>query len=484
MQSRVSGAVSLTFAQAVLLILGWVTHPLIGRLLGTAAYGIYGVVLSVQSIIGLFLTLGVPIAISRYVAQDPQHAKNTLQQGLKIQISLAFLISIITFFISPIMAQALGDPSLTPYFRFISLVVFVQSGYPVFVQYFSGLHLFNKQALLTVIYAIIKLGAAISLIFVFNIYGAFSGFAIGGLIAAFLGYLWSKNLGGRLTKRLPLNSFLSFASSYVFILFGLQLLISLDLFMVKALLKDNVSVGYYNASVTLSRIPYLLLQGLSFVLLPSVSSLTKPGASHTKAVRFISNTLRYLIAIIVPGAMLAATTSKNLIILFFSTDYLPAASSLTILMIGLSTLAFFLLLANIIAGAGRPLIALFTTLLTLVISGLLGYILIPSFGIYGAAWQTTIASLIGLLILSIYTFKSFNIPLPLKSAFNITIASGLAVIPTYIWSVPPLLLPAQYLVLFSLYALALLFLGEIKKSDIDLIANSHPLFNKLLSRLK
>ena len=169
MQSRVSGAVSLTLAQAVLLILGWVTHPLIGRLLGTASYGIYGVVLSVQSIIGLFLTLGVPMAISRYVAQDPRHAKSTLWQGLRIQVSLALIISTTTFLISPFIAKSLGDPSLANYFRFISLIIFLQAGYPIFIQYFSGLHLFNKQALLTTIYAVIKLGSAISLIFIFNI---------------------------------------------------------------------------------------------------------------------------------------------------------------------------------------------------------------------------------------------------------------------------------------------------------------------------
>jgi stage V sporulation protein B len=482
MQSRISGAIYLTFAQAILLILGWITHPLIGRLLGTASYGIYGIVLSVQSIIGLFLTLGVPMAISRYVAQDPDHAKSTLWQGLKIQLSFAFIVASVTFLASSLISKSLGDPSLTNYFRFISLVIFLQCGYPIFIQYFSGLHLFNKQALLIIIYAIIKLAGAILLIFVLDIYGAFGGFAIGGLVAALLGYYWTKGLGGESPKKLPLKSFLSFAGSYVFILFGLQLLISLDLFMVKAILQDNVAAGHYNAAVTLSRIPYLLLQGLSFVLLPSVSSLTKPGASQVKATQFISNTLRYLIAIIIPGALLAATTSKNLIILFFSSDYLPASSSLTILMIGLSSLAFFLLLANIIAGAGRPTVALLVTLLTLIISSILGYVLIPRLGIYGAAWQTAISGLVGLIILSIYTFKSFQIPVPFKSTVNIVISSCVAVIPTYIWSVKPIFLPLQYLVLLSLYVFTLFLLREIKKSDLDMIRNSHPLVKKYLPR--
>jgi O-antigen/teichoic acid export membrane protein len=144
-------------------------------------------------------------------------------------------------------------------------------------------------------------------------------------------------------------------------------------------------------------------------------------------------------------------------------------------MIGLAAIAFFLLLSNIVAGAGKSPVALVITIMMLVLSLIAGYLLIPAYGLTGAAWQTTIAGLTGLVILSIYTFYSFRLPVPFLSIINILIASAIAVLPTYFWLVTPLLLPLQYLLLLLIYVAALFLLREIKPRDRQLIADLHPI---------
>ncbi|MFH1353909.1 MAG: oligosaccharide flippase family protein [bacterium] len=473
-QSRLTGAVSLVAAQAVVLSLGYVTHLWIGRALGPASYGIFGIVLSLQTIAGMVLTFGIPMGVSRFVAQNEQHARSILRQALRLQTVAALIVALATVIAAPFLSRLLGDVSLIDFIRFVSLIVLLQAFYQVYIQFLSGMHHFNKQAALTSIYAVTKLAGAISLIYIIGVYGAFAGFAVGGVIAAVLGWYWTRRMGGADSLRLPLKLFLSFAGTYVFILIGLQILISLDLFMVKALLKDDVLAGYYNASVTLARIPYLLLHGLAFILLPSVSALTRPGASRDRAAAFIRDTLRYLIAIIVPGVALAAATSKSLVILFYSSDYFSSAAPLTILMVGLGALAFFLLLSNIIAGAGRAGVGLIMTIIILALSAVLGWLLIPRFGLIGAAWQTTISSLVGLTMISIYTFRALRIPVPLRSTINILIATAIAIIPTYLWQASPLTLIPQYLFVFALYLLALYTLGEIKPADRARLARLRP----------
>ncbi|MEX0650087.1 MAG: oligosaccharide flippase family protein [Candidatus Andersenbacteria bacterium] len=473
-QSRLTGAVFLMGAQAFVLGLGYITHLIIGRLLGPGPYGVYGVVLSIQSILGIFLALGVPSAVSRFVAQDEQHAKSILRQALRLQAYIAVGLSLSTVLLAPVIARILNDTNLTPIIYFVALVIFSQAFYQVHAQFLSGMHFFNRQAALTSLYAVAKLVGALALIFVFGVYGAFAGFIVGGTIAAAVGWYWTKKVGGDRHKKLPMKSFLSFAGIYVLILVGLQLLMSLDLFMVKALLQDDVQAGYYNAAVTLSRISYFILQGLTYIILPSVSALTKPGMSHDKAAAFIRDVLRYLIALIVPSVALAAATSKNLIILFLSREYLPAAPLLTVLMVGLGGLAFYLLLTTIVAGAGKAKIGLYITVGLIVLSAILGTILIPRFGLIGGAWQTTITSLVGLLVLGVYSFRTFSIPVPVKSVINIIIATGIAVAPTYVWSAPSLLLPVQYVVLLLLYIIALWVLGEISVKDRTYLASLHP----------
>lgn len=474
MQSRLSGAVYLIGAQAVVLVLGYLTHLWIGRILGPSAYGIFGVVLSLQTIFGLFLTLGVPVAIARYVAQDEQHAQSILKQGTRIQLVIATLIALLILLSAPLLSRLLGNSSLTPLIMFIAIVIFTQAQYPIYIQFLSGMHLFNRQAMLTAFYAIIKAVSALSLIYIIHVYGAFSGFAIGGLFAAILGWYWTNNLGGQSIKPLPMRAFLAFAGTYVLILVGLQVLISLDLFMVNALLKDTIATGLYNAAVTLSRISYMLLQGLGFLLLPSVAKITRPGESHHEAVLFIKDTIRYLIALIVPSVALAAATSKPLLILFFSRQYESAAPVLSILMVGLGSFAFYLLLSNIVAGAGKPRISLIITVLLLTLSASLGLLLIPRFGLIGAAWQTTISGLIGLIAISAYTFRTFRIPLPIKSITNIFIATAIAISITYFWSAKPLTLLPQYSIVGLVYLAIMWLLGEIKQVDRQRIANLHP----------
>lgn len=473
-QSRATGAISLTIAQAVVLLFGYVTHLWIGRVLGPGPYGIYGVVLSVQTVLGIFLTLGVPSAVSRFVAQDELHARSILRQAVRLQTRIAIGLALFTALLAPLIARLLQDASLTPYILFVSAVVFFQAFYPIFVQFFSGLHHFNRQALLTIIYATAKLAGAIGLMYVFGVFGAFSGFAIGGIVAALLGWGWVRSVPARNTVKLSRKAFLSFAGAYVVVLAGLQLLMSLDLFLVKSLLQSDVQAGYYNAAVTLSRISYFLLQGLSFIILPSVSTLTAPGSPRTAAVLFIRKVLRYLIALIVPAVTLAAATSEELITLFFSQEYTPAAPALTILMLGLGALAFYLLLANIAAGAGKAKVALGITIAMLGTSTVLGFLFIPRFELIGAAWQTTIASLFGLAALGTYIFWVFKIPFPSRSVGNIVLATAAAVLPTYIWEVGSFWLVPQYIVLLGLYLAVLWLLREITPEDTRYLARLHP----------
>ena len=473
-QSRLTGAISLSIAQAIVLLLGYVTHLWIGRVLGPAPYGIYGIVLSVQTILGLFITLGVPAAVSRFIAQHEEHSQAILSQTIKVQAAIATIIALITLLLAPLLSYILGDWSLVPYLAFVAPIIFCQALYPIYTQFLSGLHRFHKQAALTTIYAVAKLAGAIGFIYLFHLYGALFGFALGGIVAGIVGWTWTRSIGKKTNFTLVIKDLLEFAGLYVLVLAGLQVLMSLDLLMVKALLKNDVITGYYNAASTLARIPYFLLQGLSFILLPSVSALTKTGADHTKAAIFIRDTLRYLIALIIPSVALAAATSQELVALFFSREFLPSAQALTILMVGLGALAFYLLLANIAAGAGKAKFTLTITAGMILVSALIGSFTIPRFGLIGAASQTTITAIIGFIILATYTFRTFKIPIPTRSTANIVIATAVAIAPTYVWKASGLFLPIQYVVLYIVYVLALVILGEVTSADRNRIAGIHP----------
>ena len=110
----------------------------------------------------------------------------------------------------------------------------------------------------------------------------------------------------------------------------------------------------------------------------------------------------------------------------------------------------------------------------ILVSALIGSFTIPRFGLIGAASQTTITAIIGFIILATYTFRTFKIPIPTRSTANIVIATAVAIAPTYVWKASGLFLPIQYVVLYIVYVLALVILGEVTSADRNRIAGIHP----------
>lgn len=462
---RLSGAAYLAMSQAVLIALGYVTHVLVGKIGGPPLYGVYGVVLSLMSIINMLLTLGIPVAASKETAEDEANSGGVFLSALRLQLVFSAVLSLATALLAGTFAQLLGDARLTPLIRFSALIFPATAVYALFSNYFNGLHAFAAQARLTVLYAIVKLVGSVGLLFTFrSVTAALSGFIFGGLAATAIGFLQSwTTIRGRIRARIPPRRLFVFAGSFVGTSIALQILMSLDLFLVKRFLLDDTLVGYYNAATTIARIPYFILQGLGFVFLPSVARLFKEDVARAR--EFIREIFRYLFLFLAPITALAATTSKALVRLFFSADYIPAARSLTLLSIALGFLAAFYLLSTIAAGAGRPKVPLRIAWLLIPLAGMLGALLIPRGGLEGAALATLVAAGTGAAVLSLYMYRQFRITFPARTCLRGVAAVVVAVIPTYFVTPPTAFLPFWYALLFAAYALTLFALGEVRRED-------------------
>lgn len=463
--TRLHGAAQLAISQAILLALGYVTHVLIGKIGGPPLYGMYGVVLSIMTIINMLLTLGIPVAASKEAAEDEANSGGVFVSAVRLQLFFALGLSLATLALADPLARLLGDPKLIPLIRFSALIYPATALYSLLSNYFNGLHAFAAQARLTTLYAIAKLAGAVGLLFVFrSVPAALSGFIVGGLAATAIGLPQAlTTVRGRTRTLIPARRLFVFAGTFVGTSIALQILMSLDLFLVKRLLGDNTLVGYYNAATTIARIPYFILQGLGFVFLPSVARLFKenPDAART----FIREVFRYLFLLILPVAALAAGTSKALLTLFFSAQYQPAARSLTLLAVALGLLSAFYLLSTIAAGAGRPRVPLAISWALIPFAAGIGFVLIPRGGLSGAALTTIIAAALGATGLALYMYRKFRLTFPVLTLVRGVIATAVAVIPTYVATPPTLLLPLWYLVLLVAYAATLIALGEVTRDD-------------------
>lgn len=471
------GTIYLTISTFVFILSGYLLNIFIGRYLGPKFYGIYGIIMSLMTIINLIQVSGLPQAVSKYVAENETQRESVLKNGLIIQFISTLLASVIVFLFATQFAQLLHDQSLTAYIRAIAAIFPIYGIYTIYLNYYNGLHQFKTQAYMVIVYSLGKLLSVLILIYFFHIFGVIIGFVIAPL---FVLIAWS---------HIPrIKSDYSFYKPLLFFSFPLigyaifsNLLQSIDLFFVKSVLHTNEFTGYYTANQNIAEIPFYAVTALSSVIFPNISKkVSQNKILETKIV--IRKALRFCLVALIPSVLLISFTSKELLSFLYSSAYRPGAQSLTILSIGSCFFTIFALLATVISSSGQPKISAAFAGIGVILSSIFCIFLVPKYGLNGAALSTTFASGLMMVAAAITIYKKFKVFISVKSSLKIIFASLFTSCIAKLIPIPTLLLPLVYIFLSLCYFLLLYIFREITVDDTQLIKSLIPswipLFNK------
>lgn len=144
------------------------------------------------------------------------------------------------------------------------------------------------------------------------------------------------------------------------------------------------AVGLYAASVNIAEIVWKIPDAIGTVLLPKIAKMDPSAARNFTPI--VSRSVLFAVSFICLGTL---TANRQIILLLFGPDFLPSASTLTILLPGVLALAVWKILANDMVGQGHPAEYSLTTGLAVLVMIVLDLLLIPNFGIMGAAWAST-----------------------------------------------------------------------------------------------
>jgi stage V sporulation protein B len=78
------------------------------------------------------------------------------------------------------------------------------------------------------------------------------------------------------------------------------------------------------------------------------------------------------------------------------------------LTIGMGFFGLFSLFTTVINGIGQPRVSMFMSLIVLLIDIILNQLLIPLYGVVGAAMATCVSCLLGLVISFLYVYRKYN----------------------------------------------------------------------------
>jgi stage V sporulation protein B len=478
----VKASLWLTLAELTFNLSGYVIHAFLGRFLGPAEYGRFSLVITLTTMIVILIGRGVPIAMSKYLSEfldDKGRILTIKRRATFIQIVLVTIITLLYFFLAPVFAKLLGDESLTPLFRISSLIIPTFALASFYIYYFNGLQEFGKQSLLKFIRSIAKVVFIIGLGYYFKTAGAIVGQALAPLsvfIAAYIldplrKYKKKRNIESKesanLTKKL-----LNFAWPIILFMLFYELMITIDLYLIKALLGSDSQTGIYNSALTVGRIPYYAFYFLTIILLPKISQSTAKGVTkETKTI--MQKTFRFLFMFLIPIITLLSFFSYSAINFFYGSKYLSAGPALSVLAFGLGFLTVFYILTFVLNGAGRNKAPLVIAFIGAILNAILNYIFIKNWGLVGSAWATTITAFIIMTIGLIYASKKITSFIKPVALLKYIIASFIIYkLANIFFSQGKFIFILWSAILFVVYLIILIIIRELKKEDWQFLVKS------------
>src|SRR6185503_5512058 len=184
---------------------------------------------------------------------------------------------------------------------------------------------------------------------------------------------------------------------------------------------DNAA--YYGAAIDLANISYQIIISVTFVIFPLVSRSTfEEDRDRTQS--YITTTLRYSVMIMALTATLFSANAGEVLRVVYPAVYQAGTEALGIVAFGMLFFGLLYVLTTIISASGRPTVSLLIAAITLGTSALLNALLIPKYGLAGAAIGTTASMLAGVVVASVYVTARFGRLVSIASAARIVACAG------------------------------------------------------------
>lgn len=439
----------LTASEIIFNLAGYVIHASLGRILGPEDYGRFGVIITLTTMIIVLLGNGVPTAMSKFIAENfdthPGRVKNIKATAILLQAMIMVPATIIFYLLAPWVANTLlRDPSLTPLFQISALIIPGFALASFYFYYYTGLHYFRLQAVLKTLRAVARIVFIVGFAYFWGVTGAISGYIVAPLAVFAIAFLYdlfkvSPKLPAKDAEyHLAKSSLFQYAWPFTLFLIFYELVITADLYFVKALLQDDYLTGLYNAAITVGRIPYYLFYALTIILLPAIAK-AKTIESSKEAAQLVQKTLVLIYALLLPMVTFLYAYSYQTLHFFYGQKYLGAIPAFEIFVFGAGFLTIFYVLAFALHGAGRVKVPMWLSLAGILLLSALNLYLIPLYQLSGASLAVTITSLFLATAALIYTKIEFHISLMPKTFF-------MALLSTVIFTALAMVIPAnQYL---------------------------------------
>jgi len=372
-------------SQIIVLVFSLITSIILARALGPQGKGVYFLVFMIATTSFNFVHSSIPVAGVYHIGIKKYRLEDFVINFIFLAIFLGIIGIALVFALFKLVSLFLLK-SVNPLYLKVALFFIPLNLLTVFLSWiFLGLNDIPKYNLINII-RVVSTTAFIAIVclfwhnILFFIVANLSAYVVASITALVLlsGYV---KKGGRfnfhLIKDVLIYGWKGHLGEILF-----NLINRLDSYLVKFSLGATF-LGFYSVSLIAENL-WFIPMAIGMALFPEVSSsLLKDKNKDTAAVCRHSVFLTFL------GGFVFFIIAKSLIKFFFGQPFLPAVQPLWILLPGIASLSVTKTLKQYLSGTGRPQIATYSAMVTIIVCIFLNIALIPRMGISGAALATT-----------------------------------------------------------------------------------------------
>jgi len=379
-------------SKGVTFVLFYAINIYLARVLGVELFGQWSFFYSILSIILLLSYFGINASSKKFVAEHnkTENLSAILRSALSVRFLFSFIFAILLAVFHNQLATLINRPEFASLFLLSSPLVFLSGGTEFLKDVFIGLHRNKYNFLINTIEYSLKLFLVL-LFFSFSISlsAIIGSYSIGLLIAMIFGLLVVYFIFYKKNNKIDNNFYkeiIKYSVPLFFISIGFWAATEIDTVML-GYIRNNYEVGVYSAAKQIIiKLPHLAVAA-SMGVMPIFAKLNNQNKDRLK--RIFYQLLKYNAYIFGSIALIILLFSNWFMPIIYGQNYVDSARPLMLLTPYLVMFSFSVFLSTFLDYRGLAQKRAINLSITVILNIVLNYILIPKYGVSGAAIATS-----------------------------------------------------------------------------------------------
>lgn len=432
------------------IIISFIFTPFLIKTLGSNDYGIYQMVSSFATGLAI-MNFGISIIMSRNITRfrftkDNDGLENTLYYGMFITLILSIVIAIfgivLSLLLEPLYGKSLNEEELMKaYIMYFILVV--QIVVIVWQSYFSGIIIgYEKFAFTNLMKVISQVIRVIIIIILINLGFKVVSIVVADVTIALLTlvidiFYCKKKFNLRVKKhysdKVLLNVMIMFGFASLFQSIIKQINLTLDKVVIGSMMSAS-DVTIYSIALLVISSSITMTKVFASVFLPDATKIVIENGTKEQLTNLVVKPGRYQ-AIIMFGILFGfITIGKEFLELWVGEDFVTIWIPTIFMLVPVSFMNIISTADVILDAKLKKMLRSIILGMTAVINLVITIVLVPKFGIYGAAIGTATSYILGnLIFLNLYYIRKINIDIILaykeilKGIFPCALLTGIVI---------------------------------------------------------